>query len=399
MNEKVFAVEELNSILKRICNAEEYLHGILLEGEVANFKISGRHAYFTLKDDKAQIFCTFFNIIMTDTVYPKNGDKVLVRGSIDFYIKGGSISFKVSKMTEAGLGALYIKFIELKEKLEKEGLFDEKYKKSIPTYPKRIGVVTSETGAVIHDIINVTKRRNPFVDIVLFPCKVQGENADISTARGIQKLDDSKIVDIIIVGRGGGSMEDLQGYNSEIVARAVFSCETPIISAVGHETDFTLCDFASDLRAPTPSAAAELAIPNIVLKLQEFLSLSMNIRNKSIEMQEKHENDLQIFADKLRFLGEKNINNARLEVKQFSIKIVKNIEKLFSYKLNNIELLKTELDGNNPTRLLNKGYSMLSINENAINTIKKVNVGDDIKANLIDGNIKAKITSIEIKEN
>ncbi|MEG1805384.1 MAG: exodeoxyribonuclease VII large subunit, partial [Clostridia bacterium] len=282
MEDKVLSVVQLNRILNQIFNAEELLHGILVSGEVTNFKIAGAHAYFNLKDDEAQISCTFFNITKSSTMTVKNGDKVIVRGTPDFYVKGGTLTLKVNKMTPQGLGELYIKFLELKERLAKEGLFDESHKIAIPVNPKRIGVVTSRTGAVIQDIINVTSRRNPYTDIVLFPVKVQGENAEIEIARGVTKLDEAKIVDVIIVGRGGGSMEDLQAFNTEIVARAVYNCQTPIISAVGHETDFSLCDFASDLRAPTPSAAAEQSTIDLVSELRNFVFKANEMSRKAM---------------------------------------------------------------------------------------------------------------------
>ncbi|MEG1519890.1 MAG: exodeoxyribonuclease VII large subunit, partial [Clostridia bacterium] len=337
------------------------MHGILVSGEVTNFKIAGAHAYFNLKDDEAQISCTFFNITKSSTMPVKNGDKVIVRGSPDFYVKGGTLTLKVNKMTPQGLGELYIKFLELKERLAKEGLFDESHKIAIPVNPKRIGVVTSRTGAVIQDIINVTSRRNPYTDIVLFPVKVQGENAEIEIARGVTKLDEAQIVDVIIVGRGGGSMEDLQAFNTEIVARAVYNCQTPIISAVGHETDFSLCDFASDLRAPTPSAAAEQSTIDLVSELRNFVFKANEMSRKATS--KISEKQIAFFhnAEKLKLIGENKVARGRELVISNANEILNRLRQIYKDKWNDLQLKKQALDGLNPLKMLDKGFAKVLI--------------------------------------
>ncbi len=395
MDEKVFSVAELNTIIKRIFDAEEFLHGILMTGEVSNFKISGNHAYFNLKDNDAQIFCTFFNIRYAEnTVVPKNGDKVVVRGTPDFYVKGGSLSFKVTKIQPEGKGALYLKFLELKEKLEKEGLFDEKKKKPIPKSPKRVGVVTSRTGAVIRDIINVTKRRNPFTDIVLYPVKVQGEGAEFEIVKGIKKLDESGLVDCIIVGRGGGSMEDLMAFNTEAVARAVFECKTPIISAVGHETDFSLCDFASDLRAPTPSAAAELSTVDLMKEARDFVELSETLGRKFERVHAHRQTTFTHNVDKLKILGQGVITKGENRVKSDLNKTLNLLRIRFMEKQNALKLYMGTIDGLNPLKMLDKGFAKVTVGDKSVKSIEEIKIGDVMKTYLLGGEVKSEVTEI-----
>lgn len=395
MEEKVFSVVELNTIIKRIFDAEEFLHGILMTGEVSNFKISGNHAYFNLKDSDAQVFCTFFNIKYADnTVVPKNGDKVIVRGTPDFYVKGGSLSFKVTKIQPEGKGALYLKFLELKEKLEKEGLFDEKKKKPIPKSPKRVGVVTSRTGAVIRDIINVTRRRNPFTDIVLYPVKVQGEGAEYDVAKGVKALDESGFVECIIVGRGGGSMEDLMAFNTEVVARAVYECKTPIISAVGHETDFSLCDFASDLRAPTPSAAAELSTIDLMKEARDFAELSRDLDRKFMRQQTLRKTTLDHSVDKLKILGQSAITKGENKVKSDLNKTLNLLRIRFMEKQNALKMSMGTIDNLNPLKMLDKGFAKVSVGGKAVRTVKEIKTDDVMTTYLLGGEVKSRVTEI-----
>lgn len=396
MEEKVFSVVELNKIVKRIFDAEEYLHGILLSGEVTNFKISGSHAYFNIKDEEAQISCTFFNIRSAiNSVIPKNGDKVIVRGRPDFYVKGGSFSFRATKIQPEGKGALYLKFLELKEKLEKEGVFDAAHKKSIPKDPKTIGVITSETGAVIRDIINVSRRRNPYSNVLLYPVKVQGEGAEKEIAKGIKRLDELNLADVIIVGRGGGSMEDLQPFNTEIVARAVYDCITPIISAVGHETDFSLCDFASDLRAPTPSAAAELATLDIVKEIREFRAKSLQFKKIAEQKLESKEKVFLTDVQKLKYLGISVIEKGENKVKKDLTEILNKLRIKYMEKTNGLKIAMNKLDSLNPLKMLDKGFAKITVNGKSVKTVKDVKVGEEIKTYLLGGEINSRITSIK----
>ena len=270
MINKAITVSQLNNYIKQVFEAEELLHNVEVVGDVDGFKHVGNQVYFTLKDEGACINCVSF--------YPdrikaaENGQQVVVRGTVSYWHKAGKISFVVHSCEAFGFGQLFLKFQQLQEKLKAEGLFDAGVKKALPSEVKRVGVVTSKTGAVIHDITCVAHRRNPQVDIVLYPCAVQGTDAEREIACGIEVLN-SIGVDVIIVARGGGSKEDLSAYNSERVARACFASKIPVVSAVGHENDWTLIDFVADLRAPTPSAAAELCVPEVVTQREQVIGM------------------------------------------------------------------------------------------------------------------------------
>ena len=265
MEYNAITVSDLNLYIKNKIDADEYLNNVLVKGEISNFKhhYTG-HMYFTLKDEKSLIKCIMFKGYTTNLNFiPKDGMKVLLLGSISVFERDGVYQIYVKAMQEDGIGNLYREYEKLKQKLENEGLFSKEHKKQIPCMPKTIGVLTSNTGAVIRDIINVSTRRNPNVRILLYPVPVQGEGAAIKIAEAIKFMNNKQLADVLIVARGGGSLEDLWPFNEEILARAIYESKIPIISAVGHETDFTISDFVADLRAPTPSAAAELAVPNI----------------------------------------------------------------------------------------------------------------------------------------
>ena len=258
-------VTELNKYMKEKVASDEYLNNVLVKGEISNFKLHYTgHMYFTLKDENSLIKCIMFKSqTATLNFVPKDGMKVIVFGTVSVFERDGVYQIYAKAMQEEGMGALYTAYKELKEKLEKEGLFEASHKQKIPIMPKIIGVLTSQTGAVIRDIINVSTRQNPNVYIRLFPVPVQGEAAGEKIAKAIQLMNEKKLADVLIIGRGGGSLEDLWPFNEEVVARAIYNSKLPIISAVGHETDFTIADFVADLRAPTPSAAAELAVSDV----------------------------------------------------------------------------------------------------------------------------------------
>lgn len=270
----VLSVSDLNSYVERLLSGDSLLHSVSCEGEISGFKryYSSGHCYFTLKDENAAIACVMFRGYADNLKFtPRDGMRVVLSGYVSLYAKDGRYQFYAQGMHNVGEGELYAQFAELKEKLEKEGLFSEEHKKAIPLLPRAIGVVTSRSGAVFHDILNVSRRRFPDMHIILSPCSVQGKDAPAEICSALSLLDKSGLCDVIIVGRGGGSMEDLWCFNDERVARTIYECETPVISAVGHETDFTIADFAADMRAPTPSAAAELAVP-LAHELEERIS-------------------------------------------------------------------------------------------------------------------------------
>ena len=278
MKYEAISVSELNKYIKEKIANDEILNNVLIKGEISNFKnhYTG-HLYFTLKDDSSLIKCIMFKTYTSNLKFtPKDGMKVMVFGTVSVFERDGVYQIYCKAMQEEGMGSLYTAYEELKQKLEKEGLFSMQYKKNIPFMPRIVGVLTSQTGSVIRDIINVSTRRNPNVYIRLLPVPVQGEGAGVKIAEAIQTMNEQNLADVIILARGGGSLEDLWPFNEEVVARAIFASNLPVISAVGHETDFTIADFVADLRAPTPSAAAELAVADVV----ELQSKLLNYQNR-----------------------------------------------------------------------------------------------------------------------
>jgi exodeoxyribonuclease VII large subunit len=346
------------------------LKNIAVSGEVSGYTIVRGIAYFTLKDEGGLLSCVLFGAEKFDI--PKVGDKVVVTGSPSYYVKGGKLSFNANKIEAYGLGELYKKFLQLKEQLEKEGLFAAKYKKQLPKMPKRIGVVTSKTGAVIEDIINVVTRRNNAVDIVLFPVKVQGDKSGFEIAAGVEFFNDYD-VDVIIVARGGGSQEDLQPFNTEVVARAVFASKKPVVSAVGHETDFTIVDFVADLRAPTPSAAAELVVADYVSEKDKL----KNLTNRLVLSQTSKINLLESLLK--NYVS--NLNNmvTNLVVKQE----------------NKLELFVNNLSKLNPANILIKGYAKLEAEGKPVSSVKDLKLNKEFTARMKDGKIKAIVTAVE----
>jgi len=391
--QEYITVSALNGYIKKIFDNEELLHNIPLLGEVYGVSFSRNVIYFSLKDESASIPCVCFYPAFNDQI--TEGAKLVCYGSPNFYVKGGKLNFNVNRVEPLGKGKLYEEFLALKSKLEQEGLFDPKYKKPIPKNIERIGVITSKEGAVLQDIKNVAWRRNPFVDIVLFNTKVQGLNAEQEIAKAIELMSQYDKIDVIIVARGGGSLEDLSAYNTEIVARATFNCEKPIISAVGHETDFTIIDFVSDLRAPTPSAAAELVTENIDQQKYYFSSLKAKFSNLIDE-----------YIDEKKLLVynvlEKMYNKLEKQFLQNKINISSLVKKLDSSAINylnnqdyEVGILETTLKKINPINVLKQGYAKIEQLGKGISTTKELDFNDNISIYLQDGKIKAK----PLKEN
>ena len=387
-------VTDLNLYIKNKFEEDAYLNNVLIKGEISNFKhhYTG-HMYFTLKDEKSLVKCIMFKSYTANLNFvPKDGMKVIILGTVSVFERDGVYQIYCKGMQEDGFGSLHIAYEELKAKLEKEGLFDNRYKKPIPKMPKVIGVLTSNTGAVIRDIINVSTRRNPNVNIRLLPVPVQGEGAAAKIAKAIKLMNEQKLADVIIVARGGGSLEDLWPFNEEIVARAIFESELPVISAVGHETDFSISDFVADLRAPTPSAAAELAVPNvsdIILKLENYNIRYKNALKKKIEvMKLRYEKCMmnRVFRNPLQGIQEKYVYIDRYN-KSMENSISKKIQ---INKTNMIELI-TKLDNLSPLKTLTRGYSIIEKNHKIVKSVKDVTVGDEIEIRLIDGKSKAKV--------
>lgn len=389
MNGLTIPVSQLNQYIKNIFDAEEMLIGINVVGEVTNFKESGRAIYFDLKDESASIPCVVFDSSIVGDF--KFGDKVTVKGKLNFYTKGGRLTFVVSKMEKFGVGDLYKEFIELKEKLEKEGLFNPENKKELPKYPQRIGVVTSRTGAVIRDIIRVARSKNVSTDIVLFPAKVQGIGAKEEIIKGIKVLDERNL-DVIIVARGGGSFEDYQPFNTEEVCRVVYNAKTPIISAIGHETDWSLIDFVADCRAGTPSIASEMAFFDEKnehnKKLLLLNSSYMLIKNKYLKTSDKMMGQVGLI-ERILFGKLDKIKDRIDKAKNLLEPLSKN--KLEKYK-SKIDVVLTALDNSNPIKLLSRGYTRVTAESGkTITSIEDVNSGDKVNFRLKDGLLKATI--------
>ncbi len=388
------SVTDLNLYIKEKFAGDEALSTVVVKGEISNFKnhYTG-HLYFTLKDDKSLIKCIMFKTYAERLSFmPKDGMKVMVFGSVSVFERDGIYQIYVKAMKQDGVGDLYEAYEKLKADLEKEGLFDESHKKKIPLKPNVIGVLTSQTGSVIRDIINVSTRRNPNTYIRLFPVPVQGPGAAGEIARGIKLMNEKKLADVLIIGRGGGSLEDLWPFNEEVVARAIYNSEIPIISAVGHETDFTIADFVSDLRAPTPSAAAELANPDIFElkeKINSYKQRSRLALKKKVEVMRLRFDKTQasaVFKDPYK------------KINEYSLVLDKNIRALEVGVKNACGKAKEEfvkkaarLDALSPLKTLTRGYSITEKNGKVIKSKDDLNKDDEIRLRFIDGEKQAKI--------
>ena len=388
------SVTELNKYVKDKVAEDEFLNNVYVKGEISNFKhhYTG-HMYFTLKDENSLIKCVMFKTsTATLNFIPKDGMKVLVLGTVSVFERDGIYQIYCKAMQEDGMGSLHIAYEKLKAKLEEEGLFDASHKKPIPFMPKIIGVLTSNTGAVIRDIINVSTRRNPNVYIRLLPVPVQGEGAGIKIANAIRLMNERKLADVIIVARGGGSLEDLWPFNEEVVARAIYESRIPVISAVGHETDFTIADFVADLRAPTPSAAAELAVADV-----EDLKYSINLYQRRLKMSLKRKTELM----RLRF---EKVMNSRVYKEPLSrindyylridrcLKSIENssIKKLKDCKLEAAKAI-TKLDTLSPLKTLTRGYCLTESDGKVITKAEELKSGMEVDLRFQDGNAKAKV--------
>lgn len=392
---KILTVSQLNFYVKSILDSDQRLNYVFLCGEISNLTDHYRsgHIYLSLKDNKSVIRAVMFAGNARNLKFkPMEGMKVICRGRVTLYEATGQYQYYIEDMQPDGIGALYQAYEQLKEKLQSKGLFDESHKKPIPYCPKTIGVITSPTGAAVQDIKNILTRRFPSVNIVLCPVLVQGDNAVPQLIDAVNKLNKYDLCDTIIIGRGGGSIEDLWAFNDENLAYAIYNSHIPVISAVGHETDFTICDFVSDLRAPTPSAGAELAVPdrNEILQnldaQRQYLSSLMDkklIENKNIvsEMTTKllslsPDDKIAKLYNDLDFLSQKYENNSN---------------RIFQNTANKIELLATKLESLNPVSTLKRGYSVVTNNDKTVTSVKDVKNGDTLAINVTDGKIISKV--------
>ena len=396
----VLSVTQINTYVKSLIDYDDKLKNIYISGEISNFTNHYRsgHFYFTLKDENCSIKAVMFRSAASRVRFEiENGMRVIIRGSVSVYERDGVYQLYVDDIAPVGEGALNLAFEQLKKKLSQVGMFDESHKKPIPKYPEHIGVITSETGAALHDIISVLTRRYPLAQIVFEPVQVQGDAAAGQISQAIKKLDDEKSCDVIIIGRGGGSIEDLWAFNEEIVANAVYYCNTPIISAVGHETDYTISDFVADLRAPTPSAAAELAVPDYREVLYS-LDKTLDVLNDSIN---------KIIADKLMRLMalDKTINalspikTLQLYSKQsqlFSQRLSHAVNMIFEKYNNEISRQALKLESYSPLNILSKGYSIACDEDgNTLESVRQVKPQDRIKLRVSDGLIECTVLTTE----
>lgn len=394
MTKLTLSVTQISSYIKSIFDAEEMLIGVSVFGEITNLKPSAKAIYFDVKDDNSALPCVCFDQYMMREF--KFGDKVTITGKLNYYAKTGKLSFIVSNIVKFGIGDLYKQYLELKASLEKEGVFDERYKKELPKYPKRVGVVASETGAVIRDIVRVARKKNHYTDIVLYPVKVQGVGADSEIVKGIKFLDGYD-VDLIIVARGGGSFEDYQPFNSEQVVRAVFECKKPLISAIGHENDWSLIDFVADVRASTPSVASEIAFfdeneyINGLVDTLKFALLKIDNRNNA----EKER--LENIKDRMFNGFTSSINDRKRLLDTKVLKLNASIDKILISMQNYLDKLSIRLSGANPVEIIKRGFTQTKFNGTVVKSVNDLKIGENIQTSFIDGDVLSTVLSVKEK--
>ena len=388
----VYSVSQLNSYVKGVLDRDENLAHIFVTGEISNYKThySG-HLYMTVKDETASIKAVMFAGNASKLRFkPENGMKILAFGTVSLFPRDGSYQLYINDMQPDGVGALNIAFEQLKKKLEAEGLFRQEHKKTVPEFPQKIGVITSSTGAAVQDIFNVLKRRYPVAEVVLRPCQVQGEGSAEDIAKAIYEFNKLNGADVLIVGRGGGSIEDLWAFNEEIVARAVFASEIPVISAVGHETDYTICDFVADLRAPTPSAAAECAVPDIFELKANLVSLRQHIFSLTRNKMNIEKNRLSSFEKRLALRDPvTNINEQRKELIYLTEKLSVLTNSILDDNKSKISALAGKLDALSPLGVISRGYALVEKDDKPVTKVKDLQKDDIISIKLSDGKVKA----------
>ena len=417
---KYYSVTQYNQAIKNFLDSKEECQRVHIKGEISNYKGHTRgHLYFTLKDETSRINAVMFSSAASKLDFtPKDGDEVLIDGRISVYVDNGGYQVYAEKMTLAGNGDLLKKLEELKKKLGNEGLFDEAHKRPIPKYPTKIGIVTAPTGAAIRDILSTIKRRYPICETILFPALVQGDEAKFDVVSQIEKANEYDL-DVLIVGRGGGSIEDLWAFNEEIVARAIYNSKIPIISAVGHEIDFTIADFVADLRAPTPTGAAEMAVPNmpdLINYIEQLkIRLNRNVTNKINNLMDNlnkyktsyvlanplasfeiKEQKLDTYINSLNNSIVYKINNAITKYNHLKNNhILINPQELFIKYNNSMELIVNKLELLNPLNVLSKGYTVSKVNNKIIKSINDVKVDDKLNIKLLDGEIETIVKGVK----
>jgi len=386
-DKNIFTVAELNEYIKNLIETNNILNDIHIKGEISNFTNHRTgHFYFTVKDDKSVLKAVMFGGAAKLKFMPENGMKVVLRGRISLFVRDGQYQIYCDDIEPDGVGSLYIAYEQLKAKLESEGLFDVKNKKSLPKIPLRIGIITSPTGAAIRDMINVVTRRFPMAKIILFPTLVQGPNAPQQLASGIKYFNAAGMVDVIIIGRGGGSIEELWAFNDENLARVVFASKIPVISAVGHETDFTICDFAADLRAPTPSAAAELAVPDTgelkkqLSNVEKKMDILLSGRIKHYREKIAGYENSGVLKNPMNIIDDKRMNILHIEKN-----LTSQIQLRLSGKKSQFLMYSSKLEALNPLSVLTRGYSVVYKGKEIVKKLDDIETGSEISVKLSDG--------------
>ena len=397
-NAEIFSVTMLNEYIKNIFENNRTLSSVTVRGEISNFtNHRSGHLYFSLKDSDGQIRAVMFRSRAQGLKFmPESGMKVIVHGSVTVYPRDGSYQIYVSSMQPDGIGALYLAYEQLKARLAEEGLFDSIHKKPIPMYPHRIGVITSPTGAAVRDIINVTGRRYPMADIYLYPALVQGAGSEDSLVSALDYLDKSALCDVIIIGRGGGSIEDLWSFNSEKLARRIFDAETPIISAVGHETDFTICDFVADMRAPTPSAAAEIAVPDRRELMLRVDQLDERLASALIRSVQRARERLNLLSDRAGADGVRRMLDVkRDEVNYLREKSALLIRSMLQAKRDSLSASAAKANALSPLSTLSRGYSVAEKGNAIIKSVNELSKGDRLTLIMNDGKLLTEVVEIK----
>lgn len=393
----VMTVAELNEFIKNIFDSNRALASVTVKGEISNFTYhrSG-HLYFSLKDSDSQIKAVMFRSSAARLKFiPENGMKVIAHGSVSVYSRDGSYQFYANSLQPDGVGALYLAYEQLKSKLEAEGLFSPETKRAIPEFPQKIGVITSPTGAAVRDIINVCGRRYPLARIYLYPSLVQGDGAEENLIKALDYFDKTKLVDTVIIGRGGGSIEDLWAFNSEKLARKIYECEIPVISAVGHETDFTICDFVSDLRAPTPSAAAELAVPDTREILMMLAGADGRMSQALMHLAGRKREKFTLLSDRLVDAGKSITSEKRENLTELSEKIKNSESNVIKDRNNSLKLFSEKLGALSPLATLSRGYAIPETENGVVKSVEDVVCGENIRLRLKDGVLEGKIDKIK----
>ena len=392
---KIISVSALNTYLKGLLDSDPNLQYVFVSGEISNLTdhYSSGHIYLSLKDTKAVIKAVMFSFNASRLRFrPQNGMKIIARGKVSLYEPSGQYQLYIEDMQPDGIGALTMQFEQLKEKLTKEGLFDASHKKPLPTFPRKVTVITSPTGAALQDIRNILTRRWPYAEVELIPVLVQGEGAASQLTNAVNIVSANNDSDVVIIGRGGGSVEDLWAFNDESLARAIFACPVPVISAVGHETDFTICDFVSDMRAPTPSAAAEIAVPDRFEQAEMLLQQRQYLSALSDRFLSKYQSELDIISSKLEVADPEREYTQKLNtLRQLFLRLKARGESVVGQEQKNLSELKGSLFALDPVSILRRGYSVVSKDNITINSAEELKIGDKVSLRFSDGTATAEI--------